>query len=118
MFGRTVRTLCLVVAVWAVLFAPGAFRGDGAAADVGRDLNGLGAAVIAPTFSADGLHAARPCRAGDTHADVCDVVAGVHPGAVAVVLAAGLTLSMGRREQPWPLVLRQRATPPRAPPAV
>ncbi len=118
MVGRSARTLCLVVAVWAVLFAPGAFRGDSAAADSGRDLDGLGAAVIAPTFSTDGLHVARPCRAGETQVDVCDVAAGVVPGAVAVVLAAGFSMSIGRREQPAVFVRWHRATPPRAPPAV
>lgn len=118
MFGRSARTLCLVVAVWAVLFAPGAFRTDSAAADVGRDLDGLGAAVIAPTFSTDGLHVARPCGAGETPVDVCDVESGAAHGAVAMVLAAKFSVPVRRRELPAVFVRRQRATPPRAPPAV
>ena len=115
MFGRSVRSLCLVGAVWAVLFAPGAFRGDSSAGEAVRDANHLTAAVIAPTFSVDGLHAARPCRVENTRVDVCDVVAGSVPAVAVVALAAGVTVLIGRRE-PMALLVGQRTTAPRGPP--
>lgn len=115
MFGRSVRSLCLVGAVWAVLFAPGAFRGDSSAGELVKDTNHLAAAVIAPAFSADGLHAARLCRVDDTRADVCDVVAGSVPAVAVLALAAGVTLLIGRRE-PAMLLVGQRTTPPRGRP--
>ena len=116
MVGRPVRTLCLVTAAWAMLFAPGAIRGDTSAAEVAEDANRLAAAVIAPTFSADGLHAARPCRTDDVRADVCDVLAGVLPAVGIVLLVAGLSSPVPRRGPAMLLVRHQRTAPPRAPP--
>ena len=116
MVGRFLRTLCLVTAAWAMLFAPGAFRGDTSAAEVAQDANRLAAAVIAPTFSADGLQSARPCRDGDVRADMCDVVAGVVPAVVIVLLAAGLSPPVPKRGPAMLLVRHQRTAPPRAPP--
>jgi hypothetical protein len=118
MSGRSVRSLCLVTAVWAMLFAPGSFRGDASAVDVTQDAHRLAAAVIAPTFDADGLHAARPCRDEGGPADACDaVVAFAVPAGVVVLLAAGLpTLVPGRRSNTL-LVQQQRSAPPRAPPS-
>lgn len=116
MSGRFVRTLCLVTAAWAVLFAPGAFRGDTSAVEVAQDANRLAAAVIAPTFSADGLHAARPCRTDDVRAEVCDVVTGVLPAVLIVLLAAGLSSPVPRRGPAMLLVRQHRTAPPRAPP--
>lgn len=116
MLGRSIRSFCLVVAVWALLFAPGAFRGDTGSAEVVEETNRLAAAVIAPTFSADGLHVARPCEVGDAQTDMCDVVAGVVPAAAVVLLAAGLSTLVPSHGPTALLIRRQRTAPPRAPP--
>lgn len=102
--------------MWAVLFAPGAFRGDSSAAEVVKDTNHLTGAVIAPTFSVDGLHAARPCRVEDTRVDVCDIVTGSLPTGAVVALAAGVTTVLIGRREPTALLVGQHTIPPRGPP--
>ncbi len=71
MAARSIRIAFLALASWAMLFAPGAAaQADGGAAPE-IDPEHVAAAVIAPTFGADGVVvAARSCREdGDPQVD-------------------------------------------------
>lgn len=116
---RPAHSICLMLAVWAVLFAPGAISDGGVTVSAGEvlsDRGHFGAAVIAPTFGVDDLAAVRPCDAGDRGTDVCDVVPGIVPALSAMALAAALSTAATHRVPTASPVQLSRAGSPRAPP--
>lgn len=62
MLGRSVRVVCLAVAAWALLFAPGAAGADATDAPGASRADRVAAAVLAPTFQVDSVaRAPRAC---------------------------------------------------------
>lgn len=115
MSRRPVRSTVLLLAVWAVLFAPGAV-GDAASGWLIGDTDDLGAAVIAPTFDPAGLIVARPCQDDDPGEHQCDDLAGPPPTLVPVAAVASLSTPLETAGATESLA---RADPgsPRAPPS-
>lgn len=119
MFRRPLRNICLVVAIWAVLFAPGALQADTGTTDAGapEDAGRVAAAVIAPTFTADGLVAARSDgTSGLADADA-DLPVGSVPPVAALVTAIGFSTALHRSSTNQPQLTLLRSDPSRAPPA-
>lgn len=73
MVGPRVRTAFLALAMWAVLFAPGAAVDDLAGRAPTVDADRVAAAVIAPTFGSDGVVVAKSCRADDVDRPDCEI---------------------------------------------
>lgn len=115
---RSVRSVCLLAAAWAVLFAPGAFTDHGATIDVQRAADRLAASVIAPTFGSELFVAARPCRTDDSGGVVdCDQVAAWLPLTAAALALGWLTTACAAQRTFGPATAtRVRAA--RAPPGV
>ena len=90
MIGRTVRVVCLAMAAWALLFAPGAAAADTTGApgepDASRS-NRVAAAVLAPTFDSDSVaRSVRACpRTVDDRSSATDIVV-ASPGPDGTVL--------------------------------
>lgn len=62
MTGRPIRIALSALAIWAVLFAPGAVADDAGAGSGPVNPDRVAAAIVAPTFGSDGIVMARSCR--------------------------------------------------------
>lgn len=62
MTGRPIRVALSALAIWAVLFAPGAVADDAGAGSGPVNPDRVAAAIVAPTFGSDGIVMARSCR--------------------------------------------------------
>ena len=113
---RSIRHALLVLAAWAVLFAPGTAAGQtDEQAPIGADDVAL--AMIAPTFGTDGIVAARTCRTTDTFPTGCPTSAGdvVLPPALS---GSHVVVAIGRHDVPAARGDEaRRSAPTRAPPS-
>lgn len=117
MFGSAARTVWLVVAAWALLFAPGAARDDAHATGDHRSGERVAAAVIAPTFGSDSLLTGRPCHMGaDRSPDLCQVDAAAPVMASPLVVVAGLAVRSRQRRRGEGPVPKRGCWSTRAPP--